>query len=46
MRITILAVLAALVGGVVVTATADAYQNCTTNCQRYGNQTSCQRTCF
>jgi hypothetical protein len=39
-----LAVLAAIVCG--VTATASAYQNCTTNCQQYGNQTSCTRSCF
>lgn len=38
-----LAVLAAIVGGVAFSAGAS---NCTTNCQSYGNQTTCQRTCF
>lgn len=27
-------------------ATAGAYTNCQTTCQHYGNQTTCQRTCF
>jgi predicted metal-binding protein len=39
-----LALLAAIVGGVAFEA--HAYQNCTTNCQSYGNQTSCTRSCF
>jgi hypothetical protein len=39
-----LALLAAIVGG--ITATASAYQNCTTNCSSYGGQTNCTRSCF
>jgi hypothetical protein len=39
-----LALLAAIVCG--VTATASAYQNCTTNCSSYGGQTNCTRSCF
>ena len=45
MRIwTTLALLAAIVGGLAFEA--HAYSNCTTNCQSYGGQTSCQRSCF
>jgi len=42
--VTTLALLAAIVGGVAFSA--NAYQNCTTNCQHYGNQTTCTRSCF
>ena len=38
-------VFAALLGIGALTATAGAY-TCTTNCNTYGNQTTCQRTCF
>jgi hypothetical protein len=48
MRIwTSLAVLAAIVGGIVFTSlAASAWTNCTTNCNSYGNQTTCTRSCF
>jgi hypothetical protein len=47
MRIwTSLAVLAAIVGGIAFTSLSASAYTCTTNCQSYGNQTSCQRTCF
>ena len=42
-----IAALTAIVGGIVVTSIpASAYQNCTTSCQRYGNQTTCTRNCY
>jgi hypothetical protein len=37
---------AALLSIGALTTTASAWTNCTTNCNSYGNQTSCTRTCF
>jgi hypothetical protein len=48
MRIwTSLAVLAAIVGIVVTSVPASAWQNCTTTCNNYGGgNRSCTRSCF
>ena len=44
MRIwTTLAILGALLAGIALEAHA---YTCTTNCNSYGNQTNCTRTCF
>jgi hypothetical protein len=44
MRIwTTLALLAAIVGGIAFSAQA---YTCNTTCNSYGNQTTCNRTCF